>query len=125
MIRKALESYATERQPWQPEKNSAYLDSMGWVLFKLGRYDEARKHLEEAVADKEGSDDGTIVDHLGDVYLQLNERAKAKEMWTRAKELMQQVEGPRREDQKIKEIEQKLKELDRSNTPKSETKRQR
>ncbi len=39
MIEKALKA--------EPD-NAAYLDSMGWVLFRLGEYEQARKHLEEA-----------------------------------------------------------------------------
>jgi tetratricopeptide (TPR) repeat protein len=113
MIRKALDLYSSERKPWQPEKNSAYLDSMGWVLFKLGRFDEARNYLEEAAGEQEGSEDGTIIDHLGDVYLQLKEPAKAKEMWLRAKSLMEKAEGARREDSKIKAIDKKLSELEK------------
>ena len=37
LIRKAIE---------QEPDNGAYVDSMGWVHFRLGRFDEARKELE-------------------------------------------------------------------------------
>jgi Tfp pilus assembly protein PilF len=63
--------------------NVAYLDSMGWVLFKLGKLDEALKFLEKAAASPSGSD-GTISEHLGDCYAKLNQPEKAKESWTRA-----------------------------------------
>jgi tetratricopeptide (TPR) repeat protein len=125
MIRKALERYSVERRPWQPEKNAAYLDSMGWVLFKVGRYEEARKYLEEAVAEKEGSEDGTIVDHLGDVYLRLKDPVKAKELWLRAKQILESADPLRREEQKIKEIDEKLKTLEDTQKNKGETKRER
>jgi tetratricopeptide (TPR) repeat protein len=124
MIRKAIERYGAEREPWQPEKNSAYLDSMGWVLFKLGRHDEARKFLEEALTEKEGVEDGTIADHLGDVYMRLKETDKAKEQWLRAKTLFENAEGSRREAQKIKDVEQKIKAIDDPKS-KGETKRER
>ncbi len=63
--------------------NPAYLDSMGWVLFKLGRLEEARTLLEKAV-NTPGGGDGTIAEHLGDCYSKLNANEKAQELWKRA-----------------------------------------
>ena len=63
--------------------NVAYLDSMGWVLFKLGRFDEALKFLEKA-AGSPGGGDGTISEHLGDCYTKLNFSEKAQVAWKRA-----------------------------------------
>jgi tetratricopeptide (TPR) repeat protein len=63
--------------------NPAYLDSMGWVLFKLGRLEESRKFLEQAAA-KPGGGDGTISEHLGDCYGKMNLSDKAHEAWRRA-----------------------------------------
>ncbi|MBK5276137.1 MAG: tetratricopeptide repeat protein [Desulfuromonadales bacterium] len=51
------------------------LDSLGWVYFKLKKYDEAARNLEDAVALV--TDDSTIVEHLGDVYLARREYKKA------------------------------------------------
>jgi tetratricopeptide (TPR) repeat protein len=73
MIRIALTS--------EPD-NPAYLDSMGWVLFRLGRFEEARKLLEKA-AGAPGGGDGTIAEHLGDCYSKLNSTEKAQESWKR------------------------------------------
>ena len=53
---------AVEREPG----NGAYLDSLGWVYYRLGRYGEAETQLKIAV-DKT-SNDPTVHDHLGDVY---------------------------------------------------------
>jgi tetratricopeptide (TPR) repeat protein len=64
-------------------ENVAYLDSMGWVLLKLGRLPEARKFLEKAAA-MPGGTDGTIAEHLGDCYSKLNMPEKAHEAWKRA-----------------------------------------
>ena len=61
MIRKALHD--------DPE-NAAYLDSMGWVLFKRGKLKEALDNLQKAV-EKLERPDPTILEHLGDVYLKL------------------------------------------------------
>jgi tetratricopeptide (TPR) repeat protein len=62
----------------QDPDNGAYLDSMGWVLYRLGRLDEARARLEQAV--KLTGGDPVVHEHLGDVYrdLKLLELARAQ-----------------------------------------------
>ena len=52
------------RRAAEPE-NAAYRDSLGWALFKLGRYDEAVVELEKA-ASVLTQPDGVVLDHLGD-----------------------------------------------------------
>ena len=75
-----MANLAVEAEP----ENRAYLDSLGWVMYQLERYDEALTYLEKAVnGDKP---DGIILDHLGDVYLKLNKPEKAIEAWRRAVE---------------------------------------
>jgi Flp pilus assembly protein TadD len=56
--------------------NGAFVDSFGWVLFRLGRLTEARAALERAVLLTRG--DPVVHEHLGDVYaaLQLAELAR-------------------------------------------------
>src|SRR5690606_37184533 len=49
------------------ENNPAYLDSLGWAYFRLGRFDEAREPLERAA--KALPNVSVINDHLGDLYL--------------------------------------------------------
>lgn len=57
----------------QPE-NPAIQDSLGWTLFKLGRLEEARSHLEEALG---RWPDPEIASHLARVFWQLGERSQA------------------------------------------------
>ena len=98
MIRKALAA--------EPE-NAAYLDSMGWVLYKLGKYEEAVTHLEKA-ASKPFGQDPTILDHLADCYDKLAKKDKAKELWKKALESGRKEKNP---DKKLLEtIEKKLEE---------------
>lgn len=55
--------------------NPAIIDSMGWILFKQGDYDEALGHLERAwglIKDPE------VAAHLGETLWQLGQREKAK-----------------------------------------------
>jgi len=62
--------------------DGAYLDSLGWVYYQMGRYSEAREPLERAV--REYPMDPTILEHLGDLYLKLDERELAAGAWARA-----------------------------------------
>lgn len=73
---------AVEKRP----DNSAYLDTIGWVYFKLGRYQEARDYIRKAVQmrDAVGENGAILNEHLGDVYYKLNEKDKALEYWKRA-----------------------------------------
>jgi Tfp pilus assembly protein PilF len=66
----------------QPE-NGAYLDSMGWVLFKQNEPKDALDYLLKA-AEFTKEPDATLYDHLGDVYAALNEMDKARESWRKS-----------------------------------------
>jgi tetratricopeptide (TPR) repeat protein len=56
-------------------KNGAYLDSLGWVLFKLGRNDEALVQMRHAV--ELMKDDAVVLDHLAEVLLKLGKTDEA------------------------------------------------
>ncbi|WP_116085096.1 tetratricopeptide repeat protein [Tropicimonas sp. IMCC34011] len=57
-------------------------DSLGWGLFRLGRYDEAVGHMERAAALTPV--DPIINDHLGDVYWAVGREIEAQFQWHRA-----------------------------------------
>lgn len=64
-------------------QNASYLDTYAWVLYKLNEFEDARIILEKAVSlSKE--ENSVLLDHLGDVYLQLNLNSKAKKVWKKA-----------------------------------------
>lgn len=65
----------------QPD-NGAIVDSLGWVLFQLGRYDEAVVHMERAAALEPV--DPVVNDHLGDVYWSVGRVTEAQFQWRRA-----------------------------------------
>jgi tetratricopeptide (TPR) repeat protein/endonuclease III len=67
----------------EPEK-AAYRDSLGWVYYRLGRYDEAAKELETAAADPAGQLDGVILDHLGDALQAAGRTADARAAWRKS-----------------------------------------
>jgi tetratricopeptide (TPR) repeat protein len=62
--------------------NGAYLDSLGWAYYKLNRLDLAAENLEKAV--RLISDDPTIHEHLGHVYLSMGKMREAEQQWERA-----------------------------------------
>ncbi len=62
--------------------NGAYVDSLGWAYFQLGRYGEARGHLEWAV--RLIPDDATILEHLGDLYVALKDIERARASYQQA-----------------------------------------
>ncbi len=65
--------------------NGAYLDSLGWVLYKRGRYEEALETFKEADALLK---DPVIYDHMGDTYYKLNKFDEAIEHWKMSLELL-------------------------------------
>lgn len=85
--------------------NAAYLDSMGWVLYRLEQYEEARKYLEQAI-EKPTGQDATILDHLGDCLDKLGQKEEAVKQWREA--LKMEREKARPDEELVKKIEQKL-----------------
>lgn len=67
------------------ESNSTYLDTMAWVLYKLGRYAEAKKYMQQALS-LTRSRDFTFSLHYGDILYALGEEFMAKTYWRRALE---------------------------------------
>jgi len=59
-------------------ENSAYLDSLGWVHFRLGDLAEAERWLRRAVELGGNLGDGTIYCHLGEVLLVGGDRTEAR-----------------------------------------------
>lgn len=62
--------------------NGAYLDSLGWAYFQLGRYAEARGPLEWAA--RLVPEDPTVFEHLGDLYVELDEVELARSSYRTA-----------------------------------------
>lgn len=59
----------------------AILDSMGWVLFRLGRNDEALKYLQRAM---QLQSDPEIAAHLGEVLWAIGKTTQARQVWNKA-----------------------------------------
>ncbi|MFD1913282.1 tetratricopeptide repeat protein [Halodurantibacterium flavum] len=74
-------------------------DSLGWVLYRLGRYEEAVEHMERAV--ELTATDPIINDHLGDVYWAVGRRLEAEFQWRRALSFKPEPEEERRIRRKL------------------------
>jgi tetratricopeptide (TPR) repeat protein len=61
--------------------NAAYLDSLGWVLFKQKKYKEALEPLKQASADDDDGAHLEIWDHLADCHMALGQRKEAIAAW--------------------------------------------
>ncbi|WP_438970622.1 tetratricopeptide repeat protein [Methylophaga sp.] len=69
MIQRAL-----ELKPGDP----FYLDSLGWVYYRLGELDKAEKYLREAL---EVQPDVEFIAHLGEVLWEKGKKVEAKKIW--------------------------------------------
>jgi Tfp pilus assembly protein PilF len=108
MIRKALRESPDEY---------AYLDSLGWVLFKRGKLKESLEEMKKAAermkakTEQDGANpDTTVLEHLGDVYFQLQELDKAGESWRQALKFGEKAIPP---DKRMTEIRKKLGSLEK------------
>ncbi|MCA1732120.1 MAG: tetratricopeptide repeat protein [Acidobacteria bacterium] len=85
--------------------NGAYLDSLGWVYFRLGKLDLARTYLGKA-ADAV-PDDPTIQEHLGDLHLKLGDAARALDHYRAALDMAPEPKEEETIRVKIAQLEQR------------------
>lgn len=123
LVRKALEAHRKNLEelhkkqlkkdpnakPEEIKEPGAYLDSLGWVLYKQKKYPEAKRYLRQAVQNtiEEGDTESIeIYDHLGDVLSALGQKSEAVTAWKKGL----QAAGDSKRDQKRKEeVEKKIK----------------
>lgn len=74
-------------------ENSAYLDSYAWVLYKLGKYEDALVQMKRAL--KYEQQDALLYEHQGDIYFALKNDEMARESWNRALEINPENESVR------------------------------
>ena len=63
--------------------NQSFLDSLGWVLYKRGKFDQAKVALEQAIGPA-AFPDPVVLDHLGDVLYRLHDGEAATRQWQRS-----------------------------------------
>ncbi len=76
------EAYGYVKRAYELSPGDFYiLDSMGWVLYRLGRLEEAVEYLQKAL---EMRNDPEIAAHLGEVLWVMGNKQAAKEIWDTA-----------------------------------------
>ncbi|MEO7165469.1 MAG: tetratricopeptide repeat protein [Spartobacteria bacterium] len=76
------EDYIKRALATDPE-NGAYLDSLGWLHYRRGNFEQALAELLSA-AQAIKADDPTVFEHIGDTYSALSQMPKALEFWQKA-----------------------------------------
>jgi tetratricopeptide (TPR) repeat protein len=113
LIKEALELDKKEKEKLKADgkldevvDNAAYLDSLGWVLFKQKKYKEALDPLKKASADEDEGNHLEIWDHLGDCYSALGQKKDAIASWEKA---LKMEDLSTRDGERRKKISEKLK----------------
>jgi predicted Zn-dependent protease len=87
----------------QEPNNGAYVDSLGWVYFRLGRLDLAEKYLTDAA--RLMPRDATVHEHLGDVLAKRGDMQRALQVYRTAMNLDPESKEAEKIRSKIAEIE--------------------
>lgn len=76
------------------------VDSYAWVLYRLGRLDEALEQMQRAIELMAETPDAVLYEHLGDIYDAMGRDAEARAAWERgleldpdAEDLLRKLEG--------------------------------
>ena len=78
------EAYRLIKRAYELEPDSHYIvDSMGWVMFRMGRFEEALRLLRRAM---QLGADPEIAAHLGEVLWTMGDRESARAVWANALE---------------------------------------
>ncbi len=85
--------------------NASFLDTKGWVLYKQGRIQPARRVLDNTLAEarKMGTESPLLYDHAGDTYYRDGGLDQARQLWEQALDLAEEIETPSREQRAILE----------------------
>jgi tetratricopeptide (TPR) repeat protein len=65
--------------------NGAYLDTIGWIYYKLSKFNLALEYIKRSLEQRENSP--VVIEHLGDVYLKLGDKKQAMHYWKRSLEV--------------------------------------
>jgi tetratricopeptide (TPR) repeat protein len=98
-------NYIKQALTFEPN-NGAYLDSLGWAYFKLGKYDLAEENLNKAAVHM-GSDP-TVQEHLGDLYQKTGRLKLAAAYWDRAVQEWNKTVPAEQDNEAFAKVQQKL-----------------
>ena len=98
-------NYIKQALTFEPN-NAAYLDSLGWAYFKLGKYDMAEENLNKAAVHM--SSDPTVQEHLGDLYQKTGRLKLAASHWDRAVQEWNKTVPAEQDTDAFAKVQQKL-----------------
>jgi tetratricopeptide (TPR) repeat protein len=98
-------NYIKQALAFEPN-NGAYLDSLGWAYFKLGKYDLAEENLNKAAVHMGA--DPTVQEHLGDLYQKTNRLKLAAAHWDRAVQEWNKTVPAEQDQDAFAKVQQKL-----------------
>ena len=98
-------NYIKQALSFEPN-NGAYLDSLGWAYFKLGKYDLAEENLTKA--ESHMSTDPTVQEHLGDLYQKTGRLKLAAAHWDRAVQEWTKTVPAEQDTEAFAKVQQKL-----------------
>lgn len=75
-------------------KNATFLDTYAWILFKQGRYSEAKIYIDQTLqCDSDTS--AVLLEHAGDIYYHAGQRDQALAYWQQALARATEKEDPK------------------------------
>jgi tetratricopeptide (TPR) repeat protein len=86
--------------------NGAYLDSLGWAYFKLGKFDLAEENLTKA--ESHMGSDPTVQEHLGDLYQKTGRLKLAAAHWERSVQEWNKTVPAEQDGEAFAKVQQKL-----------------
>ena len=98
-------NYIKQALTFEPN-NGAYLDSLGWAYFKLGKYEQAEENLTKA--ESHMSTDPTVQEHLGDLYQKTGRLKLAAAHWDRAVQEWNKTVPAEQDSEAFAKVQQKL-----------------
>jgi tetratricopeptide (TPR) repeat protein len=98
-------NYIKQAVTFEPN-NGAYLDSLGWVYYKLGKYDQAEENLTKAEAHM--NNDPTVQEHLGDLYQKTGRLKLAAAHWERSVQEWNKTVPAEQDTEAYAKVQQKL-----------------
>src|SRR5437868_6564767 len=98
-------NYIKQAITFEPN-NPAYLDSLGWAYFKLGKFDLAEENLNKAASHM--SSDPTVQEHLGDLYQKTGRLKLAAAHWDRAVQEWNKTVPAEQDSEAFAKVQQKL-----------------
>lgn len=76
----AMSKKSIEMEP----NSSSYQDTYGWILYQMKKYEDAKIWIGKAI-DNGGKENGTLLEHYGDILYRLNDIENALKYWKDAK----------------------------------------